>query len=554
MSAPKKVNVYHIDGIDKDFLDFQSKKPNRSVKCSANKLKIGQKILVKNTQQNTIKFKQTKCLAIYIQSNQSNSETTFVNSIKLHGKTHCHVMNINKIGVFDKTCAENRKIYHEMGDLFGKIDFADVIIDSLHLLKSSTTLKAKQQSTNNENKCNLSDCHHLKQIIDILQTHNVILSDKKPNLDFEKYNNMNIINHFDHLLRKHEHQFDDIYTNITNIVHNGTKCDLLGCFTMKRHHRDRNPSKNDLHELQIKYNNVKDVKDIVKQQFIDRIHCYYSHSIDTGYRLSEYDKANIISNNNDEVKNNNDGLYDPLLPKISQLLADKKSLLERAGSIPRLNGNESYNKFVSVVNTNKNENININGSYSFGIRYYYWRYYYKNNAEYDATRWTYGSTEDEPANNGYTLGDWYIAPKYKNLKDEMLNNEICIIGKGKWDVERVKADYFLLSAAARDISCMRSSTLIELIYGIKYQQPITFNHLMAIVLHCNQDKLQEEFNKTCRRVPWNESDKDLIARHRNYHWFGKLLRECVELFGHVCGEKLALRFGNDFHDTTFYHG
>eukprot|EP01084_Bolivina_argentea_P277358 473481_1 len=84
MSAPKNVHVYKTKNSNKTFDDIKSmKKPDKSIRCTMKKLKKGQKIKFQN---NTIKFNKVQHIALYIESNQRDTETTYFNGIEFYGK------------------------------------------------------------------------------------------------------------------------------------------------------------------------------------------------------------------------------------------------------------------------------------------------------------------------------------------------------------------------------------------------------------------------------------------------------------------------------------
>eukprot|EP01084_Bolivina_argentea_P050205 92311_1 len=70
ISAPKKVHIYKLKNLSKDFSDIHLLKPDKSINCSVKKLAKGQTINLQKTSRNAIQFKQLQHLAIYIESNQ----------------------------------------------------------------------------------------------------------------------------------------------------------------------------------------------------------------------------------------------------------------------------------------------------------------------------------------------------------------------------------------------------------------------------------------------------------------------------------------------------
>lgn len=95
-SQPKQVYIYNIDSLNKNFDDIQSMKPDKNIKCFSKKLAKGQFINLKKNSKNSVKFKKTKYLAIYIKSNQNDTENTYINGITFKGE-HTKSDKDNKI-------------------------------------------------------------------------------------------------------------------------------------------------------------------------------------------------------------------------------------------------------------------------------------------------------------------------------------------------------------------------------------------------------------------------------------------------------------------------
>eukprot|EP01084_Bolivina_argentea_P252919 424694_1 len=93
---------------------------------------------------------------------------------------------------------------------------------------------------------------------------------------------------------------------------------------------------------------------------------------------------------------------------------------------------------------------------------------------------------------------------------------------------------------------MKANKFWEITYDIKYGTLLSLSHVIAILFYCNYSQLCCSFSETFRRLNNYESDILLIKRHCNFHHFGKLLREIVEVFGINFHELQA--------DKTFYHG
>eukprot|EP01084_Bolivina_argentea_P089490 161476_1 len=143
------------------------------------------------------------------------------------------------------------------------------------------------------NRCVLSGCLCLKMIGDVLQLYK--------RRTRHTYNHVDIINDFNHLLYRHSNEFEQIHDILTRRIYSNEACELSKCLFMKRNQRDR--AIISTHEYLLnKLYCTKDAHEIVSQQFLDRIHCFYFHSFDTAYKLTNKEKESIL---NEDVKTNN---------------------------------------------------------------------------------------------------------------------------------------------------------------------------------------------------------------------------------------------------------
>ena len=170
--------------------------------------------------------------------------------------------------------------------------------------------------------------------------------------------------------------------------------------------------------------------------------------------------------------------------------------------------------------------INITGenSYCFGLKYYYWDWH-KNNHEIETSKTFTGP------NTGYTYSYWYIAPKYIDLKDEILNNKIYTLSLETFN-------NFVLQKANRILSTYYSSSMIasgspfqRKRYNIKEKSSITLQHIMALILYTSFSDLCFEFTKTFRKIYKNEPINNCKIRNREYAHWSRLIMECTNVFG-----------------------
>lgn len=86
-SAPKEIQIFKIDDLSKDFNDVQEMKKDHSVNCKPNKLAKGQSVNLQKKAKIAVKFKKVRCLAIWIKSNQAETEKTYLSGIIFEGYT-----------------------------------------------------------------------------------------------------------------------------------------------------------------------------------------------------------------------------------------------------------------------------------------------------------------------------------------------------------------------------------------------------------------------------------------------------------------------------------
>eukprot|EP01084_Bolivina_argentea_P114012 203083_1 len=558
-SAPKDVHVYKMKNVNINFDDIKSLKADKSIVCSTKKLTKGQTISLKR---NTIKFNKVQYLAIYISSNQKNAETTYINGITFNGNINEFVdkkllINDNKISnepqnfqeyIFDATNKQNNiKLIH-LSHKLNEVNIDQYKIDSKYLFKASSI------STEPNNKCALQNCMNLRRIAHVFDQYNKYhiqqQEDMKQNehgnihidnIYENNYNNHNLLNDYNHLLSHHEHEFDDIHNMLIWNDNKKISCDLSTCVMMRRNQRNRESLIGNSAKLRELYFN----DDMVKQQLLDRLHCYYAHTFDMGYRISNTVKEHLL---NEELKNVDDienTLYDPNVTQISQYITNTITN-NRTKDFERLNGEN--NKFT----LNPNE-------YVFGYRFFYWKYYRNSKNMWDDADAIRGRTENrvEP-NPGSSVGDWYIDKKYDNFKDEMLNNKICKIDEIQWSNLMDQANCHILTQYAKHHVCTLKTTAN--CYEFKIGQNIHQNHLLAIMLYCNYTLLQSKFTETFRKLK-GETNEELKDRHRNFYFWSRYLRECIECFGmketlsNTRNDRLGVvEFLLNLVEKTVYHG
>ena len=172
--------------------------------------------------------------------------------------------------------------------------------------------------------------------------------------------------------------------------------------------------------------------------------------------------------------------------------------------------NNKYYTDISDTHTHKNA--------IFGYRYYYWDYYRES------------MKEDNGPNIGYKQKDWYIHCKYKDLKEEILNNQILRLNVSKYGDALYKVQRLM---ETDHVKGFKSNNYGEFnaIFHIESGRAMSVDHLMSIVLYTDYHELSHYFSETSRRIRKKETNDEIKLRNREYWHWSKLLIESVQLYG-----------------------
>eukprot|EP01084_Bolivina_argentea_P193340 331710_1 len=622
-SPPKKVHFYKINNLNKSFDEIKSIKPDKSIQCSLSKLQNGQRINLKKSK-TVLVFNKIKYMAIYIETNQQNSEVTNINGIEFNVPKRPNV-KLSQEQKEDQVSASNTRSVRQLNSISRLYRRADTVTEhkeseykcicggylrdinqktlavsgdpdgyncdicrvqniqksvfwhcppndrhragfdvcnnciakynpkecnvtpiQLSTMNSSYLLYPNKIQTGpmgcnissvippNRSICNnsASKCkclHRLKLMLnkyDVVIAHNSDNSEQKTekqsansnDIFTNKYTEISLLNDFNHLLTKHDDEFCTILNVLLSNYNTHKRCNLSNCCIIKRNYRNRSRcGSTNLENLHQMYG-CKNVNDISKIQFMDRIHCYYFHSLDTGHRLSDLDRLALC-----ETKQN-DSECDQMVVNIRKLINLKRQTVLNVDGLERITSSSKFS-------TNMDGDTNV--LYSYGVRYFYWDYYKNNSSLIDPVqegiKECYGvlkTLEKIAANECFMLKEFYVMPIFTSVKDELLKNIIYVISLTQWNMLVYKAKIHLDTTYCKEKMCIQA----EKVYGIKQGTQITYSHLIAIMVYCNFDKLQNKFSMTYRRISKNESHLSMIKRHSNFAHLGRLLRECVECY------------------------
>eukprot|EP01084_Bolivina_argentea_P170994 296264_1 len=289
-----------------------------------------------------------------------------------------------------------------------------------------------------------------------------------------------VLDNFLHLMNAHD--TDEEYEKVMNEL---PSCKLGKCQIIKQHFRS--------HESELCETNRHICYDL-----LNKIHCFYKHSIDTGNRLSITVKSKLVQQLQ-QCEQKDDMFINHKLLSINKLLNDKRKSFNNIDEL-----NQRYrstaNKFVlskaiDVPKTNNNYS-ELEKMYSFGQLFCYGYH-----DEYVVERY-------EPI---------IVNRKFSTLKEELTSNDIHVISIEMFNAEYKKAKLHFNS-----------------FYRKQIHPHILLHHVLCLMIYCNFDALQYEFSKTYR---------DNIHQHNNFYHLGKYLKISVRKFGCRISD-----------NTSFYHG
>ena len=171
--------------------------------------------------------------------------------------------------------------------------------------------------------------------------------------------------------------------------------------------------------------------------------------------------------------------------------------------------------------------IALTPSFSIGYIFYYWKLYKHKGV--NKRKQSYNNKNDH---SGYEPNELYIEPKYKNIKEEILNNEIYYLLMTDWDRNHLKALKYVATVKAKNMVSSLSSELRHH-YGIPPGTSLGYEQLLSIVLYCDNTELSAKFSSTFRKLEPIESIEYVKKRNREYAIWSKTLRETVEYFGQM---------------------
>eukprot|EP01083_Nonionella_stella_P018436 51372_1 len=554
ISAPKRIHVYKISNLSISFEDLLSMQPDQTITCNPKNLtRKGQIIPLQKSSKNAIKFKKTKYLAIYIDSNENDTETTLLNAITIQtdagtpGNTTKSIsQSVSILGSQNK----NENLVRSLCKSVSIEDGCDQVDNVLHCL-------CFYQSLDLEN-----DAAHRDEMM------------KKMEVEYKTF-----LDDYIHMLLKHDHEIEKIHNTIVSMS-NMKPCALSHCALAMRHHRNREKASSYSHELLSK-------EVMFWREVMDACHCYVYHLYDVGLRI----KMDDTTSHHAPDTSGHQPYFDAHLATICTKMKTIKTNLNKLKQFTF--SRYQHNKFAlngdGINNTNQTDVTFMDGLYQYMLEYmdnervlriknvFETEEYDTESIEMDmetdqhsnATQWfddhhyLMHSMYDIYQNYlnelqlaaasfkiGYMFYYWiyyedqypelYIKSKYKSLKEEIRNNTICQLTTDQLNASIQKAHQFIDTAQAKEITALRHWTHYYDIdnryifkYNVKMGTPLSVEHVLSVLLYTDWSKLSKEFSATFRSITPFETLSSVKNRNREFAVWSKLLRETVEYFGNL---------------------
>eukprot|EP01083_Nonionella_stella_P243126 847483_1 len=345
VSEPKNVHIFHLSHLNVNFNDILQIKPNKSIHCSTKKMAKGQKIKLSQKAALKLKFKHTKYLAIYVESNQRNTEKTLINRIKLHSKPAITHPKLTLSRQAQKVSAS---------DMYKPLT-------SVPEHKADDVLIQKGDSQCSD----VQHCPRTLRLINVLNRH----SKHKYFGDMDATARIQIVRDYFHVIDQH-----DALSEVEWIVSRCVACDINTCTSYVG-----NQSVSSF---------VSDPHVSAFEQIADKMHSHLFHCFDTGSRLTSAEMAMALTMESEMA----------MALTIRQMVRSKRN--QHGGKVKRM---MRYNQLFERFQVNEDNNSHgAKTEYDFGVKF---AYGYTNWAEevFDSTAVQctphYSSLKEELVNN-----------------------------------------------------------------------------------------------------------------------------------------------------------
>eukprot|EP01084_Bolivina_argentea_P114578 203947_1 len=343
----------------------------------------------------------------------------------------------------------------------------------------------------------IATCPHLTRF------KTLIVTNRKDIGNMKNQDKLKMLDEFHHLLFKHANNSDFEY--ISKFLGN---CEIDKCVAAQRIYRDRCNKTDELKS--------NDVPVTAMMDLLAQMHCYYCHSTDIGYKLTE-SETTLIEHT---IHGDDAEIDDQFRIKNHKISEASRVLLQKHKKNQR-----KHNKFNQLDNSQHTGDTALD-AFRFGYKYYYWKYFQ-----------TLTDVENFDVVNNFATNktSWYIKPKYESFKEELTQNEVIRLTIEQFNHESQKASLKLSSLHGKSIKAdlvktSDDATVDHSQWEIPKDSPIKLHHLIAIIIYCAYSELSFRFSETFRKINGSESDESLRRRHSNFYWLSRNIHEAVNVF------------------------
>ena len=267
--------------------------------------------------------------------------------------------------------------------------------------------------------------------------------------------------------------------------------------------------------------------------------CYSRHKrdINVDNMMEDKRKENFFIINGDEsrkhqpklseFKINNEINLQNMLDKIHTCLLHQKHKMFISNSfkyITRMKGNNNGKKMIKPAGFN-----------------------YNNNDEQDQKQ-----QEESVKLSKYTFGQsityWdpkhhrYCSPKYADLRDELLNNNVYPLSIEMYENLKSKALHFLNTKSGKSLIVQREHDWMKK-FKLLLKSQMTPDHVIALYCYCNVPCLQRAYKRYGYSSDGTISRDELMKKHGEIWHYSRLLLEAVHCFGKPLNK-----------EKKYYHG
>eukprot|EP01084_Bolivina_argentea_P040061 74030_1 len=364
-----------------------------------------------------------------------------------------------------------------------------------HERKNDNKITTWSNRFDGNGNCDITCCQQLKRFQLIMKSYT-----DSTNTDTI---GIQLLENFIHLIYNH-----DDYNSFNIIYHRlEASCNLDQCKIFQRNYRDRSTtrSRNQLYKLFGAQDTVDiDVRDIAIKQIVDKMHCFYYHSYDIGYRLTiDCSPHDVETNIMKHVSQKRSGIY---RNKYRLLTSDKfytgstqKQIKYSIGYIFDYPYHYDSDEFALEMQLEPNDDEHQTAATNYHSSY----------CRADDMR--HINIHDTDWKQSLYIGR--IKHKYKNLKQELTSNSVSTIAISQYNDEWEKAkiyyatNYCKKNHGNNPIFWPHNETKNK--YYYYRRRWLSISDLLAVMVYCNYTELQYEFSRTYRKIKMDETKQEI---------------------------------------------